>query len=264
MLGDCATIINPTVAKLEYRTSFKWLVINEIVDITPAEWRNIQQFLLDAGAFKPSIEKHSRSYGGSKETLDISKLSVSLFFNDIDNYPNPLEYFDFVSKDAIKNRFPALRFYGTMNEDFNSIKYINIEKEVKNNMDFYKNIIYTLMYYKQEENILSEVKRFKLKGIEHLPERWIISIGRMLTLIDLYCESQEELNEWVAIVLDSINEYKKMLTYAKTFVTFKKRYPEGTETHTKAMTKMKLLKTWSEKIELLQGSFNLSEGKKLW
>ncbi|HEY9705240.1 MAG TPA: hypothetical protein V6C58_22570, partial [Allocoleopsis sp.] len=45
LLGNCATIENPTIAKLEFMTNMKWLAVNEIVDIQKAEWRNIEQFL---------------------------------------------------------------------------------------------------------------------------------------------------------------------------------------------------------------------------
>jgi len=111
LFGGCRTVESPTIAKLEHEASvLKWLVANEVVDISKEAYDIIQNFLLPAGAHKNEITKHSRAFGGVQEVIDISKFSLSLFFNDIIEYPIAKKYFDNMTKGAVKDRFPAFRF----------------------------------------------------------------------------------------------------------------------------------------------------------
>lgn len=264
LIGECASIVNPTIAKLEYRTTFKWLVVNEIVDISKAEWRNIQQFLLDSGAHKPVVEKHSRASSGTKESLDISNFSLSLFFNDIDCYPEPLEYFDFVTKAAVKDRFPAFRLKGVLTEDFNSIKNVDVARLVSDNMDYYKDLIYTISFYKQKDNVLRELKGFTVGDLVSMPERWRTSIGRLLKLVDLYCDSQEEFDKFIKLINSSINDYKVMLEYPKVYEKFVKRFPVGSDAYRQVMVKFRLSGSWADKLALLRSGSVVVEDKSLW
>jgi hypothetical protein len=223
LLGGCFTIENPTIAKLEYMTYAKWLAVNEIVDIQKAEWRNIEQFLLSAGAHKPEITKHSRAIAnGTKEIMDISKFSLSLLYNDIDCYPEQDKYVDLVTKRAVLDRFPALRLSGMLTEDFNKIKNIDVAKFVEEHFNDYKNLLYTFTYYKQ--NINKELKRYNASKLNQgLPNRWLINIGRLLKTIDLYCDNQEEFDYWINIINECLQDYKDMLDYSVEFAKVRGR-----------------------------------------
>jgi hypothetical protein len=217
LIGNCATIENPTIAKLEYMTNSKWLAVNEIVDIQKTEWRNIEQFLLSAGAFKPEITKHSRAIAnGVKEVLNISNFSLSLMYNDIDHYSDMTIYVDFVTKEAVLDRFPAFRLSGVFKEDFNKVKGINVQEFVNNNFDKYKSIIYTLTYFK--ENVNKELKRFNTDKLNKFPARWTTNINRLLKIIDLYCDTQEEFDMWIKVINDTTSDYKIMINdYVKAY-----------------------------------------------
>ncbi len=212
LFGGCATIENPTVAKLEERASvLKWLAVNEIVEIQKGDWRKIEQILLAMGAYKPEVTKRSRAHGNVGEVIDISDFSLSLMFNDIDNYPDPKKYMDNVSKDAVLDRFVPLRLYGTITEDFNSYSALDIPKYVKRNIEQYKNVIYNFTYYKK--NLLSLLHGYNREGLIPLPSRWSTNIGKLLNVIDVYCNTQEEFSEWIHIINTSIIDYKEMLKF---------------------------------------------------
>jgi len=213
LFGSCFTIENPTIAKLEYMTYAKWLAVNEIVDIAKPEWRNIEQFLLSAGAHKPEITKHSRAMAnGTKEILDITKFSLALMYNDIDHYPESDKYVDYVTKKAVLDRFPAFRLQGVLQEDFNQVKNIDVKKFVVENFDTFRKLIYTFTYYK--ENLMKELRRYNADKLrQDIPHRWLINIGRVLKVIDLYCDTQEEFDKWIQIINNSINDYTEMLRY---------------------------------------------------
>ena len=219
LFGNACTIVSPTLAKMEYMTNFKWVAVNEVVDITKDKWRDIEQFLLDAGAFKPEIAKHSRAISnGVKEILDISEFSLSLLYNDIDNYTNKTQYFDSIAKDALKDRFPAFRLYGGFTEDFSDVRNVNIKDFVSGVLVEYKDLLYTFTYFK--DNLYGELHHFRtevfndlLLNGRRLPERWKLNIQKILKMVDLYCDGQKEFDEWCIILRDSLIDYNEMLKY---------------------------------------------------
>lgn len=254
LIGSSATIENPTLAKLEFMTMYKWLVVNEINDIPKSEWKIIEQFLLSVGAHKPATTKHSRGSKDVKEVLDLKNFSIALTYNDIDQYVDTDEYMDFVSKGAVKDRFPPLRFYGTMNEDFIKLSTLDIPKFVKDNMDKYKELAYNIQYYRFNSD--KELKRFNVNIPSNIPSRWKVNIGRLLQVIDLYCDTQEEFNSWVKVVMDCMNDYKVMIECKPLYDKLDKR---GGELGV-IKAKLKVADTFVERKALLE---EFLEGKKI-
>ena len=257
LIGNAATIENPTLAKLEFMTFYKWLAVNEVVDIGSSEWRNIEQFLLAAGAFKPEITKHSRAMiAGSKDILNISEFSLSLMYNDIDHYPDQSKYFDFVAKDAVKNRFPPMRLWGTLKEDFNSIKGLDIELMVSQSHDIYKELLNNYTFYKQ--NMIQLLHKYDCSGlVSNVPERWKINMGKLLNIIDLYCETQEEFNHWLTVINHAMADYQNMLTYAEIVKKYSKRI-QAPEVFRAAREK----NTYADKIQYIEENINVRREQK--
>ena len=222
LISKCGTIESPTLAKLEERSSvLDWLVVNEVVDITPGEWRTIQQFLLATGAHKPEVTKHSRAHGGVGEVIDLSRLSLSLFYNDITDYPEKEVYFDFVTKSAVKDRFPSLRFYGRFTEDFNELQNINIKNYVLNNIDSFKEIIYNYTYYRT--NLDKHIHNYDTSLLTPVQSRAKTNIGRLVKVIDAYSQDQEEFNYWIGVLNQSMKDYNDMLKYPSLLPSYYKR-----------------------------------------
>lgn len=211
LFGNAHTIENPTIAKLEMMTYAKLLAVNEVVDISGGEWRNIEQFLLSTGAFKNKVTKRSRGYGGVGEILDTSKLSLSLMYNDVNHYPDPSRYFDEVTKTAVKDRFPPVRLYGRFQQDFNAISTINIDEYVKERLEKYVAIIRSFHYYK--ENLFNELHYYRLPDLGGMPSRWKTNIGRLLKIIDVYSSDQQEFDGWVKVLLSAMRDYDEMTRY---------------------------------------------------
>lgn len=222
LVGNCATIVNPTRAKLEYRTMYKLLAVNEVASIQKAEWDLIEQFLLDAGAFKPRIEKQTRAFGAVGESLDIGQFSLSLLYNDVDHYHNIENYLDFKAHKALLNRFPPFRLHGVYREDFTTAKNENIPRFVKAHFEEYKDLLYNYTYYKQ--HIFDIRHGFSTARMRmNMPERWIANIKALLSIVDAYCETQEEFDKWIDVIEKSMDDYKEMLSYPAYFTKLKKR-----------------------------------------
>lgn len=212
LVDGAATIENPTIAKLEDRANcMKLLAVNEVVGMSGENWRAAEQFLLAAGAFKPTITKRSRAYGSVKEVIDISDFSLLLMYNDVDDYTGKEfdNYFDFIAKRAIKDRFPALRLHGKLTHDFNAALHVDPTKFVEQHLDEYKSLVYEMSY--TVKNFYALIHGYDKSGLNTAPERWMSNIRRLLDIIDIYCESQEEFDEWVKTINDCITDYDIMV-----------------------------------------------------
>ena len=230
LIGNCATIETPTLAKLEERSIFlKLMAVNEVVDLAPSEWRTIQQFLLSAGAFKTEITKHSRAFKDTGEVLHVNELSLQLLYNDIDCYQNSDEYVDFVSKKPLLDRFPPLRFNGRINEDFNSAKHIDTKSFIKEHYDNYVDLIKNILFYKENATALIKTHYKGPKELQDFfddkrtPERWKTNLGRLVSVLSMYAESEEEFNVLCYDLLLSLQDYQQMLRYPSMLPVYYKR-----------------------------------------
>ena len=213
LVGGCATIENPSVPKLEREATVRKLSgLNEVVGLTRSQWVDIGKFMLAACAYKPSITKRTRSFGGVGETIRLRTFSMSLFYNDIDCYVDPkIIYFDDLAEAGIRDRLPALRLHGRFDYDFNLVNTIDVSKFVNDNKNEFLDIIYTMTYYK--DNLFGSKKySYSLSG---LPQRWQRSLGVLLRVVGEYCSSQEEFDSWVSVIKNSMADYNAMLEYPK-------------------------------------------------
>ena len=257
LFGGCGTVESPTIAKLEDRASvLKWLVVNEVVDISKGDWDIIQQFLLASAAHKNEVTKHSRAYQNVKEIIDMSMFSLSLYYNDIDCYPDPNKYFDMVSKKAVKDRFPAFRFWGKVTQDFNIMRHVNIEEFVKQHLDYYKKLLFSYTYYK--DNYHKHLHKWNTGRLMSLDGRHATNLGRLLKVVDFYCDTQEEFDGWMDVINKSLLDYHDMIEHIKIVERFKKQ--KGDELYIKEYKTLNTIRTFTEKNKHL---VNVLEGKKV-
>lgn len=217
LVGSCSTIENPSKAKIEREASLaRWTGLNEVVGLSPANWRDIGKFILAATAFKNSINKSTRAFGGVEETINLKHFSMTIFYNDNDCYrDSKVVYFDELAEDGILDRLPAIRFYGKYSYDFNKIHNIDVASFVTSNYELYKDIIYSITYYKESFDTHNPFKG-RIKGVS---QRWNRSLGILLRVISLYVESEAEYNAWLKVLEQCILDYKAMIVLPKMMST---------------------------------------------
>lgn len=226
LVGGCATIENPSVPKLEREASIRTLSgLNEVVGLTRSQWVDIGKFMLAACAYKPSITKRTRAFGGVGETINLRTFSMSLFYNDIDCYTDPkIVYFDELAEQGIRDRLPALRLYGGFKYDFNIINDIDIPKFVEEHWDDFLDIIYTVTHYKG--HIFGKIPYVYDLGSQ--PQRWHRSLGVLLRVVAEYSRDQEEFTKWVNLLKTSMVDYNHMLEYPKLLSNLREKIvPKG-------------------------------------
>jgi len=212
LFGNACSIENPTLAKLEERIrTMKWLAVNEVISVPKSSLEYIETFLLAVGDHKPVYVKHSRATQGGTEEIPIDKISLSLLYNDIDLYPKGKKYFEDKFHGAVCDRFPPLRLFGTLVEDFNQSSMLDSRKVYKENETHYKSIIEGLTYY--QHNWGTEAQPFINKTSKKMPNRWHLNIDILLRVIRMYAKDQKEFDFWVDLINDSIDDYSYMLRY---------------------------------------------------
>jgi hypothetical protein len=97
-----------------------------------------------------------------------------------------------------------------------------------------------------------------------VPERWKVSLGRILKVVDLYCESQKEFDYWLEVIMNAIEDYREMVQYTKAYEKFVKRHPVNSDNYLRVMSRFRVLNTWKEKLSLLSSGGVVVEDKALW
>jgi len=211
LMGDASTVENPSLAKFEREITLNQMVgLNELTKIKKADWDSIQMVLLACAAQKPSIKKRTRKFDGVGEEIDLSHLSVVMMYNDITDYDSPDKYFDSVTDKNVIDRFPAFRFWGRITYDFSKDDDTDFKRVAREGQTDLRGIIKTLLYYKENWSSEHHGYPFSVSGVS---PRWQLNISRMLRYIDLYCESKEEFDEYVALLKGAMVDYQAMLSF---------------------------------------------------
>jgi hypothetical protein len=221
LIGNCATIENPSVPKLEFLAkTIKILAFNEVVTTTAMKVDEINQFLLAVAAHKPTLTKRSRRSDDVSEYIDISKLSILLLYNDIDHYKFGTPFFDEVAPAAVLDRFPRLRLTGRFTHVFENLATKDITEVVKANYDMLHNVVRSLYWYKQ--SYVSEYHGYDTTKLIDMPYRWQINTQVLFTIIDVLCDTQAEFDEYIHTFNGAVVDYTEQLQFphkAKTFLT---------------------------------------------
>ncbi|RLD79743.1 MAG: hypothetical protein DRJ15_08705 [Bacteroidetes bacterium] len=215
LVGSIGIVQKPTIAKLEYLSLNKVLMVNELMNLSTQEYRDIEQYLLSVGAFKNSYTKRSRAGSQGKEDYDISKLSLVLSYNDVDCYPDPEAYFDKVQTKQIKERFLPFRFNGAITEVFPDIP--DPEKEANNNKDYFVSVARTIKYF--EENWRKELKPYSELNLG-LTGRWKRNFDTISRFINLYARNEAEYKELCLTLYKKHMDYLEMVYESKNLNRF--------------------------------------------
>ena len=254
LVGDCSTLENPSLAKLEERAySQRFLAFNEIITISPSAWKDMEIFLLAVAANKPRITKRTNAFGKIGQEINVSKFSLSLTYNDITNYQgDETKYFDSRATEQLQDRFLPLRFHGRFTENFDNVTDVNTDNWVEEKTPEYLDIIRTVLYYRDE--LAKHQSRYAIRGLVPLTQRWKLSAKKLLRIIDAYCESQEEFDKWVMLLNSSINDYLDMIQYNPMLQKLEKKIGVGAmDQH---LLKVSDMPTFTKKLEYLKTVFD--------
>lgn len=208
-----------TMAKLEYGVVNRVLVVNELVPKTEEEKRNIGDFLLDMGDFKPIYEKKSRASAlhGTRDSYDITNTSLIIFYNTIQEIaPSDKEwYFDDVFGINVTERYLPLKFNGKIDIDQFTEKTLYNEHTDEELLK----IARTIEWYKQ--NYESALKPYKADlSFIKISGRQRKSFERITYFLNLYSSDEHEFKQLVNLLLKCYYDYENMIKNNTSLNTF--------------------------------------------
>jgi hypothetical protein len=225
LVGRIGVVQKPTIAKLEYLTNNKLLLVNEFMNLNAQETRDIEQYLLTVGDFKNKYQKRSRAHAslGGSEEYDISKFSLILAFNRLEDYPDGEKiYFDFVHTNQLKERFLPLRFSGKLTHSFE--RQANPKILADAHKEFFVGMAKSINYYADENNVRAELKPYSSIDFD-FKDRWKINFNVVCKFINLYANNEQEYKKMVNIFYQAHIDYLSMIS--KNNHTLNRQYIAG-------------------------------------
>ena len=212
LMEHVGVVQKPTLAKLEYLTNNKLILVNEFVNLNNTELRDIEQYLLTIGDFSNKYQKRSRAnagFGGTEE-YDTSRLSVILTYNNKDCYPEDIKYFDDAHSKQIRERFLPFKFSGKLLHAFT--REITPSIMAKNNKDFYIAIARTIKYYSDDTNVRKELKEYtETELLKDFKDRWKINFETIIKFINLYSSDEKEYKRMIGLLYNCHIDYLEMV-----------------------------------------------------
>ena len=218
-----------TLAKLEYGLLNDVLMVNELVPNTEEQRHGLNDFLLSMGSLSPSYSKKTRSGVGTMETYDMTKFSLIICYNTLQEIAekDKQNYFDYAFGQNVLQRFMPFKFSGKID-----VKQFHEPCGYDEDVDMQLlEIARSIEWYRQ--NWQTEKKQWQLQ-MPMLGERWELVFSRIMDFISLYAKTEEEARKMGNMLLDCHNAYKRMLSnnnlikdYEKTEIEVVEQLPNG-------------------------------------
>jgi len=216
LVGGICNIYGASFAKLEYSLKYPYLIFNEMGNLKDEDKHNMQQFLLATGAYFNKYIKKTRATETTKEEYNISKTSLGIIYNPPMYYAEKgQEFFDTMFTEAVEDRFIPFYMDGLLNEVFDA--QFDTDAVVTENMGLYKDIISTLMYFKEHQPINKYTIPDEVVFTEKR-RRFQRSFTKIADFISEYAESEEEYYTMVYELYKTYTDYEPIVKEAKQFI----------------------------------------------
>lgn len=199
LINETANIYGATYAKLEYNLKNNFILFNEMGNLKKDDKFNMQTFLLDAGAYRNKYIKRSRRTKETQEEYDMVNTSICIVSNPYAYYraKGQESFVDMFTK-AVLKRFIPFRLQGILKHNFE--KNFLVDNIVTKNKTFYKKIISTLNWYRENHNKVIAVD-WKYIPRTQFDTRYERSFGTICKYISLYAKDREEYKSLVQELL---------------------------------------------------------------
>ena len=148
LTNNVARVDRATFPKLEFVIRFPLIICNEIASLSGAEQREFESFGLSAGDFSNKYTKRSRKTSGTKEIMDISKLSLGFTYNDRRCYESVGRGgFDSGFPTQFLDRFLPLKMEGALDvNDFAKEGEFDFHQLCKDSIPLYRKMLKKLVW----------------------------------------------------------------------------------------------------------------------
>jgi len=204
-------VSKPTLAKLETLLYYNQKVVpDEMTSLTTAQVKEIEGTILQIADESPVFEKHSKAQRKDMNEIDISSTSLIFTYNDKNSLGSDSKFFDDIwqNKQAFNSRYPALLLEGEVISQLRKINKAEAEDVMLTNFDKLRTIAKNIAYY--VTNMKDEIKPYDT-SLLNMKGRHKSNFQCVIDALTAYCDSQQELDEWMIWINDKVEAYKDMV-----------------------------------------------------
>src|SRR3990167_1652587 len=172
----------------------------------------IEEFGLQIAGGKAYYINGAMKSHGTESKYSCLNQSIMFLYNNIDSYKNQKEdYFDYIlsNNKAIDTRFIKVKLDGKLMEKFD--KDFDIPAEAASNKQYYINVIKQLLYLQELKRNNGYARRYVTNSKLGMKGRHGIVYAEITWLMDMYCDTQAEMDRYIAVFDGTIQAYKDMI-----------------------------------------------------
>jgi hypothetical protein len=190
------------------------LIIDEMQKVSKDIRIIIEGIATKIGDDRPSFHNGALKTAFTKSDYNISEQSMTFTYNTIDYYSEPEEsFFDgsnfWDNVGSMDSRFLKFKVMGELREKFD--KDFDILAEAEKNKMTYINIAKQLLYLKQLRISNGYQRRYNIPTKLALTLRKRATFNEITWLLDMYCDSKKEYEDYLILMENSIKDYAQMI-----------------------------------------------------
>jgi hypothetical protein len=89
------------------------------------------------------------------------------------------------------------------------MKHIDVDAFVLENKEWYVSLARSYLYY--QSNYIKYLHRYSAERLHTVAGRDAVNLGRLLKIVDFYCDSQAEFDRWIDVINRAMEDYIEML-----------------------------------------------------
>jgi len=202
----------PTLAKLETVLYYnKVVLLEELTSLTSTEIADVESTLLVVGDSSPHLSKHSMAQNKALNDIDLTQLSLMFPHNRVQDLNPGTKFLTEILKNpsAFLSRFPAVLVEGKVLTELGkpspSRRRELMEGHYPEMLDWARNALYFM------QNLEKEMHSYDRKGLRLSDARQYPNIEGLIDVIDAFCDSQVEFDEWIAWLNKCMGDYRDMI-----------------------------------------------------
>ena len=190
------------------------LIIDEMQKVASDIKIIIEGIATKIGDDRPTYHNGSLKTNLTKNNYNISEQSMTFTYNPKDYYSDPEEnFFDgsnfWDNVAGMDSRFLKFKVEGALKEQFD--KNFDILVEAEKNKMIYMRIAKQLLYLKKLRLSNNYARKYDVPFNILLPQRKKSTLNEITWLLDMYCDSKKEYEDYIGLIEKSIKGYADMI-----------------------------------------------------
>ena len=214
--NNIVKISKPSQAKLYYTIYFNQTILpDEMTSLTSQQIAEVEGTFCQIADESPELEKNTMSQKYDMNTADIANTSIIFTYQRRQDIKNG-KFFDDIWKNpaAMKDRYPAIILEGKITEQMPKLSRSEACAIMEENYQEMRIIAKNRLYYTKN---IAKLKKPYNNDLLGLKRRHRINFEGFLDVLSVYCQDQEEYNNWLIWINERVKRYQDMENDEVTF-----------------------------------------------